>query len=136
MLSWSEIKEMHESGLVTFGAHTVSHPILTRVHIDSAEQEIVLSKRMVEEKLGAPVTVFCYPNGKSSDFNEEIKNVIQKEGFEAAFTTVEKIPLVMDKLSIPRYGLVKEPLYLFGLRMMHFFDAVNQMRRKKSAGVQ
>ena len=63
MLSWPEVREMHRSG-IDFGAHTLTHPDLTRLPRGRAETEICESRRVLEAKLGAPVRAFSYPYGR------------------------------------------------------------------------
>ena len=87
MLGWPEIQEMQE-GNITFGAHTVTHPILTRMSAREARDEIVRSKSSIEEKLGRPVVSFAYPNGTRADFDEPIKRALKDAGFECAVTTI------------------------------------------------
>lgn len=88
MLSWQEAKEMQASGLVTIGSHTMTHPILTRVDHDSARSEIARSKSMIEERLGAPVELFAYPNGKEDNFDEDIIEMLKDAGYSSACTTI------------------------------------------------
>src|SRR5688572_6933829 len=57
MLSWGEIAELQRAG-VTFGAHTLSHPDLTRLPASQVEIELVRSKALLEVRLQAPVTTF------------------------------------------------------------------------------
>lgn len=63
MLDWSEIKEMNQEG-ISFGAHTQTHPDLTRLPPDSIEAELVNSKVIIEDALGVPVDSFAYPFGR------------------------------------------------------------------------
>lgn len=86
MLSWTEIQEMHRNG-ITFGAHTVTHPILTLLNEHNIVTEISESKRMIEEKLGEPVEVFAYPNGQKGDYDDRTKQILQSLGFRCALTT-------------------------------------------------
>lgn len=65
MLRWGEVQTMHRAG-VTFGAHTVSHPDLTRLALPQAREEIRESRARLEEALGSPVTSFAYPYGAVS----------------------------------------------------------------------
>jgi hypothetical protein len=62
MLSWPEIREMHDGGM-EFGAHTLTHPYLNRIPTEDARVEISQSKAAIEETLGAEVRSFCYPFG-------------------------------------------------------------------------
>lgn len=87
MLSWEEIKEMSENN-IDFGAHTITHPILTRMSLEEARSEILESKRIIEEKTGKPVTTFAYPNGDISNFNDAIKRILKDGGFQYACTTI------------------------------------------------
>lgn len=83
LLSWDEIREMSQNG-ISFGAHTVSHPILTRVSLGTAKKEILDSKRHIENELDQEVTTFCYPNGEPGDFNDDIEKILKHNGFRCA----------------------------------------------------
>ena len=80
ILSWNEIREMNTGG-INFGAHTVNHPILTNMPLEQARNEIIQSKKDIEERLGKPITTFSYPNG---NFNNELVEVIEESGFTCA----------------------------------------------------
>jgi peptidoglycan/xylan/chitin deacetylase (PgdA/CDA1 family) len=71
MLSWHNIRKMHQWG-ITFGAHTLTHPDLTRLPLDQTESEICDSKSIIEDALSAPVTCFAYPYGRHNDRIREI----------------------------------------------------------------
>lgn len=90
MLSWDNIREMNEQG-IEFGAHTITHPILTNVPLDQAKLEIVESKKTIEQKLGESVTSFCYPNGFSSDYNSNIIQILKDNGFLCAVTAIPQM---------------------------------------------
>lgn len=59
--SWDQLREMREGGIVAIGSHTCTHPSLTAVSPEQAAWEIDASKEMLEDRLSAPVTSFCYP---------------------------------------------------------------------------
>lgn len=63
LLSWAEAREMHRAG-IEFGAHTLTHPDLTRLSSQAAEMEMRSSKEAIEDALGAPVSSFAYPFGR------------------------------------------------------------------------
>ena len=68
--TWEQIRELADGG-VTIGAHTVTHPILSRIEeAKDVEQEIVQSKAEIEERLQRPVDFFAYPNGMRDDINQ------------------------------------------------------------------
>ena len=87
MLSWDEIKQMSKQK-ITFGAHTISHPALSRTNSARLETEIVGSKNKIEETLDLPVRHFAYPFGQPSDVSDEAKKIVQRAGFSSAVTTV------------------------------------------------
>ncbi|HKA00424.1 MAG TPA: polysaccharide deacetylase family protein, partial [Candidatus Solibacter sp.] len=61
-MQWDEVREASRGGM-EFGAHTCTHPILSRVGEGELTSEIAGSKRRIEEELGRAVDHFCYPNG-------------------------------------------------------------------------
>jgi len=84
MLAWDDVRAMIPRG-ITFGAHTVSHPILTRVPLEAARQEIAVSKHRIESETQAPCLTFAYPNGApGKDFNEATERLVAEAGFVCA----------------------------------------------------
>jgi len=71
MLAWPQIREMQQAGF-DFGAHTLTHPDLTRLPPDRAEAEIRDSKKIIEDQLGARVDCFAYPYGRFDPPSHEI----------------------------------------------------------------
>jgi peptidoglycan/xylan/chitin deacetylase (PgdA/CDA1 family) len=86
-LTWDQVREMASSG-ISFGAHTIDHPILTFVYEEEARRQIRESKRRIEAELGAPVTMFAYPNGSAADFDRSTQRIVEEEGFSIALTTI------------------------------------------------
>ncbi len=60
------------------GAHTMTHPRLTRISKKEAFYEIIDSKKYLEKLLGEEIRCFCYPRG---DHNEKIKELVKRAGF-------------------------------------------------------
>jgi peptidoglycan/xylan/chitin deacetylase (PgdA/CDA1 family) len=87
MLNWDEIREM-AAGNVTFGAHTVTHPILTRISVSHVIAEIINSKMRIEEKLGRRIFSFAYPNGQPGDYDRKVIGIVKDAGFSCAVTTI------------------------------------------------
>ncbi len=86
MLDWREVRAMLPHG-ITFGAHTLSHPILSRLTPQAIEAEVIGSKLAIEKETGVPVTLFAYPNGQPGDYNEDCKAILKKSGFSCAVST-------------------------------------------------
>lgn len=87
MLRWEDIRQMAKHN-ITFGAHTVTHPVLSKVPEAGLQREIFGSKRTIEDRLQMPVSHFAYPFGQPADFNEKAKKSVQDAGFKTAVTTV------------------------------------------------
>jgi len=87
LMSWDEVLTMSDQGM-EFGAHTQSHPFLSRVSLDQAEAEIVGSQKIVEEVIGKPVAAFAFPGGKAGDISIALETILANAGFEAAFTLI------------------------------------------------
>ncbi len=79
-LTWEEVLLMQDSGLITFGSHTLSHHTLVDIKSEGElRREIFDSKVMLEEKLKRPVNTFCYPVGA---FNAKVKNLVKEAGYK------------------------------------------------------
>jgi peptidoglycan/xylan/chitin deacetylase (PgdA/CDA1 family) len=87
-LSWADVREMQQSGLVSLGSHTVSHLVLTRCEATRAQRELADSRRRIEAETGVPCQLFCYPNGKAGCFDVSTKAMLRAAGYACGVTTV------------------------------------------------
>jgi peptidoglycan/xylan/chitin deacetylase (PgdA/CDA1 family) len=86
-LCWDEVRLLHRSG-VEFGGHTRTHPILSSISDPvQLRDEIVASRRRIENELQAEVPFFAYPNGKRGDLSDAVVQQVREAGFQAAVTT-------------------------------------------------
>src|SRR5208337_3516149 len=117
MLAWSEIRQMSKAG-ISFGAHTITHPVLGGLPISRLQEEIFGSKKTVEDRLQSPVRHFAYPFGKHADFCGDAKNIVQAAGFQTAVTTISGINgPEQDLLELRRFSLNEPDRGLFGLKL-------------------
>lgn len=84
-MSWDEARSLASSGF-ELGAHTVNHPILSRISFEEARDEILESRRRIEAEVGSCSPVFCYPNGKPEDYTPAIVELCRSH-FQAALST-------------------------------------------------
>lgn len=84
LLTWDEAREMQGSGLVSFGGHTRTHPILARATTSKAQAEVTGCAADLERELDRATRHFAYPNGEPADFNSEIKQMVRAAGFASA----------------------------------------------------
>lgn len=81
----SELQELSDSGLIEIQSHSVSHDYqLASMSSTAMAQELYNSKNILEEITGKPITVFCYPYGRTSKkLIQEVKN----QGYLLSVTT-------------------------------------------------
>jgi CelD/BcsL family acetyltransferase involved in cellulose biosynthesis/peptidoglycan/xylan/chitin deacetylase (PgdA/CDA1 family) len=87
MLRWEDIRQMSKQN-ISFGAHTVTHPVLSQIPVSQLKPEIEGSKRTIEKRLQQPVAHFAYPFGQAADLNNEARHAVQAAGFTTAVTTM------------------------------------------------
>jgi ubiquinone/menaquinone biosynthesis C-methylase UbiE/peptidoglycan/xylan/chitin deacetylase (PgdA/CDA1 family) len=105
-LTWDQIREMAKSGLVTVGSHTKSHAIASRITKEEFREELEISKKIIEDKLGISCEWFAYPNGKRKDFSADFSKIIEQSGFKGSLSTEMKFcDKNMDVFAIPRIAL-------------------------------
>lgn len=101
-MSWDEARKLEKRGM-SFGPHTVTHPVLTGTPDAQAEFEIAESWKRVSEEVTEPVPVFCYPNGRLRDFGDRDVAVIRRLGLNGA--VVGQVGAVKpDLFRVPRFG--------------------------------
>ncbi|MFT5124549.1 MAG: peptidoglycan/xylan/chitin deacetylase (PgdA/CDA1 family) [Kiritimatiellia bacterium] len=106
MLQTSDVREMAESELISFGGHTAGHCILRRESPEEQTRQILASLEATERMTGTPCTLFAYPNGSLNDYDAVAMNVLRDAGVTVAVNTeegpcTEQTPL----LELQRYGI-------------------------------
>ena len=101
LMTWDELTALADAG-IEIGAHTVSHPRLTRLQ-DEAEivREIVGSRSELEARFHRPVTTFAYPWG---DYDARVEKIVRAAGFRCAVTIVPESagPFALGRIGV--YG--------------------------------
>jgi peptidoglycan/xylan/chitin deacetylase (PgdA/CDA1 family) len=83
-MTWDEVRALSAAGM-QIGCHTITHPYLTRVQKDETlRREIMGAKRIIEERVGVPVTSIAYPFGQ---YNERVVAMVKEAGFASARST-------------------------------------------------
>ena len=83
LMDWGRITEISKHG-IQIGSHTKTHPALTKLSPGSLTDELVGSKREIEERLNRPVDHFCYPYG---DCDDRVKDAVKNAGYHYAVVT-------------------------------------------------
>jgi peptidoglycan/xylan/chitin deacetylase (PgdA/CDA1 family) len=83
-MSAEQIRDTGKKGVITIGAHTVSHCMLAALTPEQQEREILESKRALEMINNHKVKHFSYPFGGSSDFDNSSVRIVKDAGFDTA----------------------------------------------------
>jgi peptidoglycan/xylan/chitin deacetylase (PgdA/CDA1 family) len=135
-LMWKQVREMEESGIVSFGAHTMHHPILGYL-ADPAEvqQEVGECRRVLEQQLGHPVRTFAYPVGKPEHIGEEGLQAVKEAGYRWALTTIEEVnnpqtdPYLLRRLP----GDLAQHWLVMASELVGLLGVVSRLRKKYRA---
>jgi peptidoglycan/xylan/chitin deacetylase (PgdA/CDA1 family) len=81
-LTWPMLEEMQRDGF-TIGSHTRTHVSLPMESSASTEDELIGSKRRLEESLGRSIDHFAYPGGQ---FTPAVVDRLARAGYRYAYT--------------------------------------------------
>lgn len=122
MMTSAQVKAMREAGM-QIGAHTLSHPILSRLDDNEASAEIEGSKHFLERLLSERVGLFAYPNGKpGQDYLPQHVTMVHQAGFDAAVSTAPGVSSANSNIfQLPRFTPWDRARRRFGIRLIFNF---------------
>ncbi len=88
-LSWEQARELSRYD-VSFGSHTVSHPVLSTLSDRELVFELTRSKDRIEYELGKGVESFCYPYAfpeSDRSFLRRLRSALTGAGYNCCLTT-------------------------------------------------
>jgi peptidoglycan/xylan/chitin deacetylase (PgdA/CDA1 family) len=80
-VTWAQLKEMEESGLVEIGSHSFNHLPATCLSVADAKEEKELSKAFLDKRLKVAVVSYAYPYGA---VNDQAEKLVKDAGYEGA----------------------------------------------------
>ena len=86
-MDWRELADIAADPLCTIGAHTVNHPILTKLDAKSVRAELENSRSVIEAALGVRPQHFAYPVGDRTAAGAREFEIAAQAGFRTAVTT-------------------------------------------------
>lgn len=121
MMSADQLRAMRQRHRMDIGAHTITHPILTRLSNDAARHEISRGKRELEMMIGETVHLFAYPNGApGQDYRPEHAAMARDCGFTAAVSTAwGAASAASDRFQLPRFTPWDRTRMRYGMRLLH-----------------
>jgi peptidoglycan/xylan/chitin deacetylase (PgdA/CDA1 family) len=99
-MTWREVRRLAEGGLVTVGAHSVTHPALGGLPPERQRHEIAASVAACSEMVGAAVHGFAYPYG---DRTAATIDAVRSQGLSwACSTEARRVSAADDPWDLPR----------------------------------
>jgi len=114
-MTWDQLRNCERRG-ITFGPHSVTHPILASTSDEQSRRELVQSWDRLRCEASDPVPVFCYPNGEWGDFGEREMKTLDEMGLLGAVTAVRGY--------VDAAGLQREPQGAFKIRRFGYPDSL------------
>lgn len=108
-----ELQVMHENGM-TIGAHTVTHPVLSKLGDGNQKDQIQDSFSYLDEVLGGiDVRTFCYPYGHDASFDKRTIEILESNGCEWCFKVesadITEADFEFRPQALPRYDCNEFP---------------------------
>ena len=121
-LSWNQLRDMQERG-IEIGSHTANHQPLTMLEPLKQEEEMKLSKLLLEWNGIHTVFTFSYPNGA---FSADMPAMLERNEYltavtgDAGLNTLQTNPYLLQRINIPhpRLGLTEFKMRLLKARIM------------------
>lgn len=103
-LSAGQVREMTQGGM-TFGFHTETHPVLSRLDRERQRAELRDGPSIIRDLTGQHGVSFCYPYGLSHTYNADTLSVLEECGYTMAFNTVRREAVVgqEQRYELPRF---------------------------------
>jgi hypothetical protein len=103
-LSASQVREMARGGM-TFGFHTESHPVLSRLDREQQRAELGGGTARIRELTGQRTVSFCYPYGFPHTYNGDTLQTLEECGYSMAFNTVRREAIIgrEPRFELPRF---------------------------------
>jgi len=128
-MTWDQLRACEARGM-SFGPHTVTHPILSRTSDEQSHSEIMQSWRRLCAEAADPVPVFAYPNGKWDDFGQREMTTLEDLGFLGALAAESGYADAARVQSEPRSGF-RVRRFTYPDYLPHVIQAVSGLERVK-----
>jgi peptidoglycan/xylan/chitin deacetylase (PgdA/CDA1 family) len=134
LLSWDEVRYLDGQG-VYMCAHTRTHPILSRISLQDAQQEVSQSQADLQSRLGHTWPVFSFPVGHETHLRRDLAPFMVETGFKLAVTMIEGHNRLQqaDPLFLHRVGMAPHlSLDEFRLALTGFYDLYGAVKKARS----
>lgn len=111
-LNQSEIIEMEKGGML-IGAHTDSHPLMSKLDYFNQEKEITKSANFIRELTGQQTLSYCHPYGGFHSFNFNTIKILKAQKIDYSFNVesrnISPIDIEDKTHMLPRYDCNEFP---------------------------
>lgn len=126
-LTWEQVREMHQSGLVGFGAHTYTHCNMKSLDGIDLNKEIHQANTIIKEHLGIDTKDFCFPYGAYS--YDSIDRIIAKNVYDRIYTS--DLNYTTDRNGVLIFGRngisCNEPMTVFKHKLNGDYNVFNTL---------
>ncbi|MCI0412578.1 polysaccharide deacetylase family protein [bacterium] len=118
-LSREQVSLLAQGEFMNIGAHSVTHPVLSKFSRETQRQEIEGSKAQLEEILGSPVDTFAYPHG---EYSNDTISILRDAGFLCSCSTAPEVMKdEMDPFQLPRFQAMNWDGDQFSKQLLEWF---------------
>ncbi len=117
----SQLKKLASHPLVTIGAHTLSHPKLSKLTYFEQKNEIYNSKKNIEKILNTEIKVFSYPFGTKNDYNHQSLKICLEQFDRVAANFPGQFHSWSNEMTIPRHLVRNWNIDEFKDKFLSFF---------------
>ena len=110
LMDWAGVRDWLDAGM-EIGAHSMTHPDLTRLNDRRLAEEVTGSRHRLEDRLGIPIASFAYPYNVH---DERTDAAVAAAGYQAACAGVHRSgsPLALFRADAARDSWVRFALQL------------------------
>jgi peptidoglycan/xylan/chitin deacetylase (PgdA/CDA1 family) len=134
-VTWEEIQQMRDSGLVTIGSHSLSHPYMIDIKDEKElRRQIFDSKKILEQRLGKDILTFCYPIGA---FNAKVQAMVRDAGYLCAVAILPGKHIPNDDLFALKRAKVTEKagnMFIFWALNSGYYSSMKELLSSKKKG--
>ncbi|WP_353427847.1 polysaccharide deacetylase family protein [Polynucleobacter sp. MWH-UH19D] len=89
-LSWDQIQKIHkDNGLLSFGGHSHTHPILSFLSSDDLSYELDRSISLMKHMADIDSTHYSYPEGLAHCYSDEVIRELKQRGVRCCPTAIQ-----------------------------------------------
>ncbi len=85
LMTWDNAKSCLDNG-ISIGSHTNTHRVLSQLTVAEQKEELITSKKILEEKLGSKINSIAYPVGGYEHFTQSTKSLAESAGYKVAYS--------------------------------------------------